>query len=54
MTGSSRSDKKRRQAAAQPGDNAATAMKSVEADPSAYDWEGDEPQRRPAARTIIY
>jgi isoamylase len=30
-----------RQAAAQPGDHAATAMKSVVADPSAYDWEGD-------------
>ena len=43
-----------RQAAAQPGDNAATAMKSVVADPSAYDWEGDEPLRRPSAQTIIY
>src|SRR4030095_15274633 len=30
-----------RDAAAQPGDNAATAMKSVVADPTAYDWEGD-------------
>ena len=36
-----------REAAAQPGDNAATAMKSVVADPSAYDWEGDAPLRRP-------
>jgi len=43
-----------RGAAAAPGDNAATAMKSVVADPSAYDWEGDEPLRRPAARTIVY
>jgi len=43
-----------RQAAAQPGDNAATAMKSVVADPSAYDWEGDEPLCQPASRTIIY
>jgi isoamylase len=43
-----------RQAAAAPGDNAATAMKSVVTDPSAYDWEGDEPLRRPAAQTIIY
>ena len=43
-----------REAAAQPGDNAATAMKSVVADPSAYDWEGDAPLRRPSARTIIY
>jgi len=41
-------------AARQPGDNAATAMKSVVADPSAYDWEGDAPLRRPSARTIIY
>ena len=29
-------------------------MKSVVADPSAYDWEGDAPLRRPSARTIIY
>jgi len=43
-----------RQAATQPGDNAATAMKSVVVDTSAYDWEGDEPLRRPAAQTIIY
>ncbi len=32
-----------RAAASQPGDNAATAMKSVVVDPSAYDWEGDAP-----------
>ena len=38
----------------QPGDNAATAMKSVVVDPSAYDWEGDVPLKRPSARTIIY
>lgn len=37
-----------------PGDNAATAMKSVVADPGAYDWEGDCPLRRPAAQSIIY
>ncbi len=43
-----------RQAAAQHGDNAATAMKSVVVDPSAYDWEGDAPLRRPSARTILY
>ena len=43
-----------RQAATEPGDNAATAMKSVVVDPSAYDWEGDEPLRRPSAQTIIY
>ena len=35
-------------------DNAATAMKSVVADPNAYDWEGDAPLRRPSSRTIIY
>lgn len=43
-----------REAAAQPGDNAATAMKNVLADPGAYDWEGDAPLHRPSARTIIY
>src|SRR5262249_48621431 len=36
------------------GDNAATAMKSVVVDSSAYDWEGDTPLRRPSSRTIIY
>jgi glycogen operon protein len=44
----------RRASAAQPGDNAASAMKSVVADLSRYDWQGDRPLRRPAARTIIY
>ena len=43
-----------RSKATAPGDNAATAMKSVVVDPSAYDWEGDAPLRRPSARTIIY
>ena len=43
-----------RAAAAEPGDNAATAMKSVVADPAAYDWEGDAPLRRSSAQTIIY
>jgi glycogen operon protein len=43
-----------RDAASRAGDNAATAMKSVVVDPSAYDWEGDRPLRRPAARTIVY
>src|SRR5215213_966191 len=37
-----------------PGDNAATAMKSVVVDPAAYDWEGDAPLRRPSARTVVY
>jgi isoamylase len=43
-----------RDAASRPGDNAATAMKSVVADPSVYDWEGDTPLRLPASRTIVY
>ncbi len=43
-----------RDAARREGDNAATAMKSVIVDPGTYDWEGDAPLRRPAARTIIY
>ena len=43
-----------REAASRPGDNAATAMKSVVVDPGAYDWEGDRPLRRPIAATVIY
>jgi glycogen operon protein len=43
-----------RAAAEGVGDNAATAMKNVVVDPGAYDWEGDTPLCRPAARTIIY
>ena len=43
-----------RQAVRNPGENTATGMKSVLADPSAYDWEGDEPLHRPLSRTIIY
>ncbi len=43
-----------RDAARRRGDNAATAMKSVVVDTSAYDWEGDTPLRRPASRSIIY
>ncbi len=43
-----------REAAARPGDNTATAMKSVVADMSAYDWEGDQPLRRSFAETVIY
>src|SRR6185436_17866490 len=37
-----------------PGDNTATAMRSVVVDPSVYDWEGDVPLRRPSALTVIY
>src|SRR5437867_217141 len=43
-----------RAAARRPGDNAATALKSVVIDVSAYDWEGDAPLQRPSARTIVY
>jgi isoamylase len=39
--------------ASQPGDNCASAMKSVVTDPH-YDWDGDVPPRRPFSRTIIY
>jgi isoamylase len=45
---------RRRDAARRPGDNAATALRSVVVDPSTYDWEGDAPLRRPFAKTIIY
>ncbi len=43
-----------RAAAGRPGDNAASAMKNVVVDPAAYDWEGDQPLRRPFAATVIY
>lgn len=43
-----------RAAARRPGNTIATAMKNVVVDPAAYDWEGDTPLCRPAARTIIY
>jgi isoamylase len=43
-----------REAARLEGENVATAMKSVLADPRAYDWEGDVPLNRPWSRTIIY
>jgi glycogen operon protein len=43
-----------REAAGRPGDNAATAMKSVVADPLRYDWEGDLPLKRPFAEVVIY
>jgi len=35
-------------------ENAAAAMKSVVADPGAYDWEGDHPLKRPFVETIVY
>jgi glycogen operon protein len=40
--------------ASRPGDNCATAMKSVVTDPRGYDWEGDVPPRIPFSRTVIY
>jgi isoamylase len=43
-----------RPAASLPGDNAATAMKSVVVDLSDYDWEGDTPLKTPFSRTVIY
>ncbi len=43
-----------REAAHRPGDNSATAMKSVVIDPSTYDWNGDAPLRHPSSRTIVY
>lgn len=43
-----------RDAGACPGDNAAFAMKSVVANLSTYDWEGDMPLYRPFDKTIIY
>jgi isoamylase len=42
------------EAARKPGDNAATALKSVVVDPSTYGWAGDTPLGRPFAKTIIY
>jgi glycogen operon protein len=41
-------------AARMPGDNAATALKSVVVDTSTYDWEGDVPLHLPSPHTIIY
>lgn len=43
-----------REAARQPGDNTSTALKSVVANLSAYDWESDLPLRRPFVKTVIY
>ena len=43
-----------RGAASHPGNNASVAMKSVVADPDLYDWEGDQPLKRPFAETVIY
>jgi glycogen operon protein len=37
-----------------PGDNASTSMKSMVADLSLFDWEGDKPINRPFRDTVIY
>ena len=44
----------RRSAACRPGRNDRHAFKSVVADASTYDWEGDTHLRRPFAETVIY
>lgn len=43
-----------RVAACTPYDNVRTAMRSVVIDTEGYDWEGDQPLRRPMNETIIY
>jgi glycogen operon protein len=43
-----------RQAAIDPGDNCAKAIKSVVIDPKDYDWEGDVPLNKPFEKSIIY
>jgi isoamylase len=43
-----------REAACEPGDNAATAMKSVVVDSTSYNWEGDAPLRMPTSQSIVY
>ena len=43
-----------REAATRARDNGATAMKSVVADLSCYDWEDDAPPSRPFSQTVIY
>jgi len=43
-----------REAATEPGDNAAAAMKGAVLDLSGYDWAGDKPLYTPSSRTIIY
>ncbi|WP_348268746.1 glycogen debranching protein GlgX [Edaphobacter paludis] len=43
-----------RAASSQPGNNAASAMKTVVADLSNFDWEGDRPLNRSFRETVIY
>ena len=43
-----------RGAACRPGDNLHCSMRSVVIDHEGYDWEGDEPLKRPMSETIVY
>ena len=43
-----------RAAACKAGDNAGVSMKSVVADLSVFDWDGDRPVHRPFRDTVIY
>ncbi|OPY81175.1 MAG: Glycogen debranching enzyme [Syntrophorhabdus sp. PtaU1.Bin153] len=43
-----------RDAARRPGENIASAMKSVVTDLDAYAWEGDVPLHRPFAKSVFY
>src|SRR5690606_34166885 len=43
-----------RELAKKEGDNVASALKSVVIDPYAYNWENDQPLKRPYATTVIY
>jgi isoamylase len=43
-----------RRAGTLPGDTTATGIRSVVADLSSYDWEGDAPPKHPFTRTVIY
>jgi isoamylase len=43
-----------RKAATRPGNNMGTAAKSVVADLSGYDWEGDRPLDHPYSGTVLY
>src|SRR5262245_29230924 len=47
-------DSYNRAAVSRAGDNTSAAMKSVVVDPSVYDWEEDQPLRRPIHKTVIY
>lgn len=43
-----------REKAKMPGDNSASAYKSVVVDPHDFDWDNDEPIQRPYSTTVIY